>query len=378
MLIPSTGPQDRSIITLNSVVDEAPRSGAAYPEIDFSSSEIDEPSEPPYVRHGKVIFENDGRRFQCSGTIVTSANESLVATAGHCLFDEITHQPNSATSFIPGYEDGSAPFDVWEATHIYTTPQWANESDVRFDIGMMVVEERAGASLQDSFGARGIAFNQGSMPLFDSFGYPAEPPFTGGRLRMCDSSRGYPDPVYRSIAPNAIGCDMNGGSSGGGWVIEVGGDRAVNSVNSYLRGMLPGIIFGPYFGEAAKDLYDYAAGISEGPVPGASTSSTPTPAASPAVHGGSLTLRFVKHLKARITLRSDFPACAARRGVAVYKLFNRRQGSFVNAGMTDASGSVTIRLSDKRGRYFVDAPETSADPQNVCLQVQSRAKRHRH
>ncbi len=53
-----------------------------------------------------------------------------------------------------------------------------------------------------------------------------------------------------------IGCDMTGGSSGGGWV--VGND--VLSVNSYGYSNQPNVMYGPYQGSVAQQLYTSAAG----------------------------------------------------------------------------------------------------------------------
>ena len=52
----------------------------------------------------------------------------------------------------------------------------------------------------------------------------------------------------------AIRCDMTGGSSGGGWI--VGGN--VYSVNSYGYLTQPNVMYGPYQGSVAQQLYTSA------------------------------------------------------------------------------------------------------------------------
>jgi hypothetical protein len=57
----------------------------------------------------------------------------------------------------------------------------------------------------------------------------------------------------------AIGCDMTGGSSGGGWVIEdASGNAFVNSVNSYkyISPSEPLAMYGPYHGDGTANLYN--------------------------------------------------------------------------------------------------------------------------
>ena len=53
-----------------------------------------------------------------------------------------------------------------------------------------------------------------------------------------------------------IGCDMTGGSSGGGWITTVGGVVGVGSVNSYHYQSLKNVMFGPYQGDVAQALYN--------------------------------------------------------------------------------------------------------------------------
>ena len=49
---------------------------------------------------------------------------------------------------------------------------------------------------------------------------------------------------------------VTGGSSGGPWVVGLGGGNYVNSVTSYGYSSLPGVLFGPYFGDGAINLYN--------------------------------------------------------------------------------------------------------------------------
>ena len=46
------------------------------------------------------------------------------------------------------------------------------------------------------------------------------------------------------------------GSSGGGWVVD---DQFVNSSNSFGYSFLPEILFGPYYGDLAAQVYGAAA-----------------------------------------------------------------------------------------------------------------------
>ncbi|MGH2754962.1 MAG: trypsin-like serine peptidase, partial [Actinomycetota bacterium] len=199
---------------------------AALPDpIPFTLSEIANVTAYPNVTHGKIFGEMvvDGarQRFVCSGTIVSSQNQSTVATAGHCVYDPDESVGVSAISFAPGYRNEVAPFGFWEAEKVYSTPRWTQSGDHRYDAAMLVIDQGSRPDpIQETFGSRGISFNRSPLQMFDAYGYPAGPPFDGEKLWMCDSEQSVPDDNYPStpVPPLGMGCDMTGGSSGGGWV----------------------------------------------------------------------------------------------------------------------------------------------------------------
>ena len=211
------------------------------------------------LNNGKVFFTLDGVNYVCSGTsVAASAGISLVWTAGHCVHEG----PGSYASnfmFAPAYIDGTTPLGKWPFSTLQTTTQWAGSGNFTYDVGAARVVPGAGAApnstLADIQAPRPMAFNYGvtvNSTRFKSYGYPAAGKFNGQRMYMCDS------PVLRrdgstSTAPMGIGCDMTGGSSGGGWINSAG---AVASVNSYIYYSLKNVMHGPYQGTVAQSLYN--------------------------------------------------------------------------------------------------------------------------
>jgi hypothetical protein len=61
-----------------------------------------------------------------------------------------------------------------------------------------------------------------------------------------------------------IGCDMTGGSSGGGWVTDPSAAGYLNGLNSYKYSNQPNVMYGPYFGDTIKALYEAAASEAPG------------------------------------------------------------------------------------------------------------------
>ncbi|MFI6790138.1 trypsin-like serine peptidase [Nonomuraea sp. NPDC050383] len=206
---------------------------------------------------GRVFFTTaGGGNASCSGTAVTSANKSVVMTAGHCVkMDGAAHRN---WVFVPGFDNGRRPFGTWVATRLLTTQQWNAREDINFDIGAAVVAPLQGRALVDAVGGQGVAFNQPRGRQTFAFGFPAAAPFDGSALIYC-SGRTFDDTVM--TRDQGLACRMTGGSSGGPWFRgfdESTGLGWLNSVNSFKYNFAPNVMMGPFFGNEAQALYQAA------------------------------------------------------------------------------------------------------------------------
>jgi hypothetical protein len=204
--------------------------------------------------HGKVFFSDGPVNYMCSGTALTSGNQSVVWTAGHC----VNQGPGAFYTnwaFVPGYKDGTRPYGTWTARTLLTTAEWRQSGDFGYDFGAAVVSTNAGATLTATVGSRDAGFDQTAEQHYLLHGYPVGPPFSGGKLFICESDLGLRD-TSTNPATMGIGCDMTGGSSGGGWVVG----NTVLSVISYGYTYQPDVLYGPYQGAVAQQLYASAAG----------------------------------------------------------------------------------------------------------------------
>lgn len=225
------------------------------------ANKVGHPKSKPFRTHGKVFFTLGALSYVCSGTSIKSNTRSLVVTAGHCVYSQADGYA-SKFMFVPAYHDGKNPFGKWTAKRLKATPQWVNNENESYDVGMATMRQRNDKKLAGVVGTRGIAFNQGRDLNFDVFGYPEEAPYDGESMYRCDSPAQGKDNSMPRPEPTRIDCSMTGGSSGGGWVIH--GDD-VNSVISYgYECVIPlpicsnpeeGKLFGPYFGKQIKKLY---------------------------------------------------------------------------------------------------------------------------
>jgi V8-like Glu-specific endopeptidase len=224
---------------------------------------VADPTAPAVRMHGRVFFTIpsgvDRGDYSCSGTAVDSANGRVVWTAGHCAYELSGGGYVKNWAFVPAYQDGAAPFGEWPAKRLLVTGRYHRAADLRYDFAAANVARNAsGQSVEDVVGARGIAFSQPRAQRFTAYGYPIEGRFEGNRREYsCTSDEQGGDRFFPAEPrPMAIGCDMTGGASGGGWINSAG---VLLSVTSYGYGDDPFTLYGPYLGHAAEMVYDEAA-----------------------------------------------------------------------------------------------------------------------
>ena len=219
-------------------------------------------------KNGKVFLTLGTTNYVCSGTAVeASAGVNLVWTAGHC----VTNGPAQfATNFmfVPGYYKGLEPNGRWAFTTIDSTPGWEAQGSNRFryDVGAarVVNAGNPSATFAGTIGARPLAFGQSPAgKRLVSYGYPAAGKFNGSQQYACASPFRRWD-VLAFLDPMQISCDMTGGSSGGGWILDANGNgigdagESLVSVNSYGYASEKTTMYGPYMaaGDQAQALYN--------------------------------------------------------------------------------------------------------------------------
>ena len=213
--------------------------------------------------HGKVFFTSGGLPYVCSGTLINNPTSDMVWTAGHCVHDGAGGSFVRHWAFVPAYGSSgpdTQPYGTWTARKLTVLAGWGEMSDWGYDVGAVLLDAKDGRQLGELIGGHGIAFNLPTDQVFSALGYPHAPPFDGQLLYRCDATLPRADRRYWGSGPVPIGidCDMTGGSSGGGWLINIGprGRGVVNSVVSYRYADDALTMYGPYQGSAALSLYD--------------------------------------------------------------------------------------------------------------------------
>ena len=286
--VPATAPE--GTLTLPSSLSEASTrpatSGSRMPLASFTSGPVPTSSYRtfPYSTIGRVFFTDPttNQNYACSGTAVTSENESVVWTAGHCVHGggagEVFY---TNWAFIPSYVDHTRPAGTWPALVTMAPAQWIASGNLHYDMAAAVVSPLGGHRLTEVTGGRGIQWNLAQSQTYTPYGYPAASPFTGERIQYCTSDLATTgNPSGTGPATLGIGCNMTEGSSGGGWIID---NQYLNSNVSYGVEGKPNVFYGPYFGDAAATLYASASTSTlPGPLPDPTESAAAgTPTSTP-------------------------------------------------------------------------------------------------
>jgi hypothetical protein len=223
----------------------------------------------------KIFFTKaTGGNFVCSGTIVNSTTKRMVDTAGHCVSDG-AGRFHLNFLVVPGYSSqcngcGDAPFGRWTARTVTTTTEWHNFSNFKQDLGYIVTNDLNGQRIVNALGGHGSQFNLPRSQQWLAYGYPAAAPFNGFNQYVCPSGRladDNPNPARPGPLAIRIACNMTGGSSGGGWIINqsTAGLGSVNGHNSYkyVSGPLANVnhMYSPYYGNEALSLFNFTVGL---------------------------------------------------------------------------------------------------------------------
>ncbi|MFC7742208.1 trypsin-like serine peptidase [Nocardiopsis composta] len=233
-----------------------PRGGAAPAELRGHREAVDRRREGrPGHRPG--LPDHGGRDFTCTASVVPSDNGDTVVTAGHCLKDG-TGDWASKWVFVPGYDDGEAPYGRFAARELLVTSQWSRRADDSHDFGAAVLEAREGRHVRQATGAQRIAFTGKGAGTVHAFGYPSRSPYDGRHLYYCS---GPTRPDDGGTTAHGMACDMTEGSSGGPWLSGFDpstGTGTVVSVVSFKYAGRDGVQYGPVLGSSERAVYDRA------------------------------------------------------------------------------------------------------------------------
>ncbi len=219
----------------------------------FVSQAVNDSELYPNSTNGKIFGRLAGfGPYSCSGTVVHSANRSVLFTAGHCVKEPGRGGWAKKLIFVPSYRRGAGPFGQWTWDAIFTRSAWSRRGNINFDYAAVTLRRSGGRRVEDTVGSLGLAFNISKRQTYRPVGYPANK--SNSRVMWeCISKYGGRDPLYRRPGPPpmGIGCDMLEGASGGGWAIA--GDRLASVTSFGIEGR-PNRLYGPKLTKGANRM----------------------------------------------------------------------------------------------------------------------------
>jgi V8-like Glu-specific endopeptidase len=196
----------------------------AQTDIFTQYEEVGNPDAPTAI--GK-LFTSAGT---CSASVVSPNN--IIVTAAHCCWDRGTKNWIGGWSFAPAYNNGSAPFGVFNYSQARVLNSWINNGDIASDVCVISLANDAhGHGVTYYTGWLGRAWNFSSNQSMHALGYPGN---IGGtnKLELCAAESFGQSSGCGSDVLN-MGCSMTYGSSGGPWIMDY---RTGNHVNSVVHG----------------------------------------------------------------------------------------------------------------------------------------------
>jgi V8-like Glu-specific endopeptidase len=233
-----------------------PTAGYPYPP-PYNQHEVLVPyTTYPYSTIGKLFFRQGGGSWVASAAAI---GNNGIWTAGHCVHSGNGQPSGWSTNlvFVPAYKDGNAPLGQFTMRQLFCRTNWyqhGNPGGLFEDMGAAILNPLNGRTLSQVVGWLGFAWNFPRNQVWTSLGYPAGPPFNGGRMWQDTAPYANDGAVPGSPAPIGIGCSMTGGCSGGPWVLGLATTNYVNGHNSYRPNNQPQEIYSPYFGDNARSL----------------------------------------------------------------------------------------------------------------------------
>ena len=209
-------------------------------------------------RVGALFAHSASGNHFCTASVVASPGRDLLMTAAHCISGGKGGGYNQDIVFIPGYQDGAAPYGVWTPAKLLVDPHWASSSDPDYDVGFVVLQPNDGKNIEDVLGANRIGFNAGYSHLVRVTGYPssADAPVT------CRNWT-----TMQSATQLKFECGgFYGGTSGSPWMTNFDARTRTGTIVGVIGGYQAGgntdsISYSVYLNDNIRLLYDQAEAV---------------------------------------------------------------------------------------------------------------------
>ena len=183
----------------------------------------------PYRAAGKLFFQIGSSTYWCSASLI---KKGVIVTAGHCVANYGQKQFYGNWQFLPGYRNGIAPYGVQTGYQAWVMSKYYDGTDNCYVNGIICPDDVAVIILNVMPGTTNYVGKKTGILAYgyDDYGFTADWThitqlgYPGGldnaEFMARNDSYGYSNVTYSNNT--VIGSNMDGGSSGGPWIINFG------------------------------------------------------------------------------------------------------------------------------------------------------------
>jgi V8-like Glu-specific endopeptidase len=106
----------------------------------------------------------------CTAAVVQSPHKNLAITAAHCMFGRKLGNDSTVT-FVPGYNDGKAPYGTWLVRADFVDANWKKDDNPNDDVAFLLIG-RGNHRIQNHTGGEQVKFNVPLPQDVEVIGYP--------------------------------------------------------------------------------------------------------------------------------------------------------------------------------------------------------------
>jgi V8-like Glu-specific endopeptidase len=193
----------------------------------------------PYRAIGKLLYTvSGGASAWCTASVISGNN--VIVTAAHCCYDRGTQTWNRNWAFVPamranGTTSTQRPYGTYPSTAARVPTAWINSGGRQNDVCVINLGRNAnGQTVASQVGWLARSWNQPIIQHHFAFGYPGN--ISSGLYKYECSAESYAN--CGSSLVYGMGCNMQGGSSGGPWIraFKRFTSGSVNFVNGVVSG----------------------------------------------------------------------------------------------------------------------------------------------
>ncbi|CAD5901012.1 conserved hypothetical protein [Carnobacterium maltaromaticum] len=199
---------------------------------------------------GKVIFFSGNKKYAGTGNIIyIDAKKIIIATAAHCVYD---YEQCTFFSNISFYTDDIK--EKVEVDKVFVNKSWVECGDLDADYAFMtILKKSVNVDFMNDLECTPPLFELGRGKTYSVHGIP-------NRFVIKEKIKTYMghaiEDNYRHSNMQGVQAKAEVGVSGGPWLIDIDGTLYQNSNSSATFSEVEGILWGPYWGNECKAVYE--------------------------------------------------------------------------------------------------------------------------